>query len=134
MRAKVLALLAISILALVSAIGFACGDSDDGGTGGDAAPDDQTGGTGDDSLGAIVPNTFLTYEGDRYRLAEIIQADLADETEFSEVIEGSEADLDGDLTVYTRDGDSASVYTFWEGSGSGDEAVPDSWYKWDPAE
>ena len=27
-----------------------------------------------------------------------------------------------------------NVYTFFEGSGSGEEAIPDNWYQWEPVE
>lgn len=42
--------------------------------------------------------------------------------------------MDGDPTVYTRVSDSASVYTFFEGGGPGEQAIPDNWYKWELVE
>ena len=110
------------------------GDDDDAAS----SNDDQTAGEGansaGDARGAIVPDTFLTYDGQQYELKEILQSNLLDETEFTEVGEASEIDVDGDPTVYTRTDETASVYTFFEGNGSGDRAIPDNWYKWEPVD
>ncbi len=133
MRAKFLSLAVIGLLAIGLTAAMACGDDDDGGGSDNPSPADQ-GIVSGPGAGAIVPNTFLTYNGAQYRLSDILQADLEDSSTFSEIGEAAEADVDGDLTVFTREGDSDSVYTFWKSSGSGDTATPDSWYHWEPVE
>lgn len=134
MRVKFFGLLAlVSVLALGVAFA-ACGDDDDGSSGDDAASADDADTSAGDSAGAIVPDTFLTYDGAQYELAEILQADLEDESEFAEAGEATEIDVDGDLTVFNREGDDASVYTFFEGTGEGESATADSWYRWEAAE
>jgi hypothetical protein len=128
MRTKFLSLVVIGLLAMGLTAAVACGDGDDDTAEQPTAEDQDT--VSGPGAGAIVPDTFLTYDGAQYRLAEILQADLEDESQFSEVGEATEADVDGDLTVFTKEGDAEAVYTFWEGSGSGDTAIPDSWYRW----
>ncbi|MEX0684060.1 MAG: hypothetical protein WD904_10900 [Dehalococcoidia bacterium] len=128
-----LPLAVIALLAIGMTGAAACGDDDDDGATQQPTAEDQDSVAGP-GAGAIVPNTFLTHEGAQYRLSDILQADLEDESQFSEVGEATEADVDGDLTVFTKDGDAESVYTFWQGSGSGDTATPDSWYRWEPAD
>ena len=61
----------------------------------------------------VVPNTFLTYEGQRYELIQFLQADFEDESEFRTIGEATDADIDheGNLSVYERDGDPDAVYT-----------------------
>ena len=129
-------LAAVASLALLAA---ACGgDSEPAATNGDdstpAAADDSAGG-GPSSSGLVAPNTFLTFEGQRYQLREILQADLIAD-EFTEVGAASEADIDfeGELTVYRRDGDGAAVYTYSPAvDAEGEEGdVPALWEKWEP--
>jgi hypothetical protein len=130
MRAKLIALLTVSVFAVAALAGAACSDDDgDSGNGGPTTEDQGTV-SGPSSSGAIVPNTFLTFEGDQYRLTEILQADLIDDSGFTEAGEASESDVEGDTTVYTRESDDSSVYTFFEGTGEGEDALPDSWYRW----
>lgn len=135
MRRRLLSIVGLGVL-LVGALAFtACGDDDDAP---DATPTPATAGddeSGDSvSSGSILADTFLSYEGRQYQLTEILQADLIEggDAGFSEVGEATEADVDGDLTVYTREGDSINVYTFWAGSGEGEAATLDSWYRWEP--
>lgn len=76
----------------------------------------------------VVPNTFLTYEGERFELIQFLQADFEDESEFREIGEATDADIDYEspLTVYEREGDSDAVYTL-------SEATPDDvafWLRW----
>ena len=128
-----LPLLAVASLALLAA---AC----DGDGGGPAASNDKDSGpadTGPSSSGAIVPDTFLRFDGQRYELRDILQADLVTD-EFTEVGTASEADIDyeGDLKVFRRSGDDASVYTF---SAAIDVAAeegdaPATWAQWEPVD
>lgn len=139
MRTRIFGLTGIAILTAVAAIGFACGGSESppaaSGTPATSTPiATQPDHPSHDSSGAIVPNTFLTYGGKRYRLADMIQANLTDGSAFSAVGKASQADIDGDRTVFNRSADPISVYTFWRGSGSGEAAIPDMWYKWEPAD
>lgn len=134
MRRKLHVFAAITFVLAISLYVAACGD-DDGPSSSDVgqtAGDDAN--SGGDALGAIVPDTFLTYEGQQYELKEILQADLVDGSDFTEAGEASEIDVDGDAMVYRRAGDSTSVYTFFKGGGSGDGAIPDNWYKWEPVD
>lgn len=132
MRVKFFSLLALASILALSLAFVACGDDDT--VDGDSAVVDDDDTSGADSAGAIVPNTFLTYDGAQYRLADILQADLEDESEFAEAGEATAADVDGDLTVYSREGDDSSVFTFFEGSGEGESATPDNWYRWEPTD
>ena len=61
----------------------------------------------------VVPNTFLTYEGERFELIQFLQADMVAESEFRAIGEATDADIDfdGKLTVYQRENDSDAVYT-----------------------
>lgn len=106
--------LPISLLLLVAALaaaGLACSDGDNAAEAPSRSQtsDDSASNSDGTSLGSVVPNTFLTFEGRRYRLVDVLQADLADDAEFDEVGRASEADIEGDLTVYRRDGDQDSV-------------------------
>jgi hypothetical protein len=138
MARRTIGILFLGILALGVVAGAACGDDDDAP---EATPSpapaaaDQSDGGDAVSNGSILADTFLTYEGAQYQLRDILQANLIDgEGDFSEVGEATEADIDGDLTVFTKEGDAANVYTFWAGSGEGEAATPDSWYRWEPAD
>jgi hypothetical protein len=134
MRAKPIVLLMLLVLSAAALLGAACSDDDDDSA--EGQPTTEAPGTvsGPNSSGAIVPNTFLTFEGAQYRLAEILQSDLIDDSGFTEAGEASESDVEGDPTVYTREGDDSSAYTFFAGAGEGEDALLDSWYRWEPAE
>ena len=130
MRAKPIFLLMLSVFSAAALLGAACSDDDGDAANGRPAAEDQGTVSGPGLAGAIVPNTFLTFEGAQYRLVEILQADLIDDSGFSEAGEASESDVEGDPTVYTREGDDGSVYTFFASTGAGEDALPDSWYRW----
>ena len=128
-------LLAVTSLALLAA---ACGgDSGPAATtaddAGPAAADDSTGGE-PTSSGFVAPNVFLTFEGQRYQLGDIFQADLISD-EFTEIGAASEAniDFDGDLTVFRRQGDDAAVYTLSPAvDAEGEEGdLPALWNRWE---
>ena len=77
----------------------------------------------------------MTFEGQRYRLAEVFQADLISD-EFTEIGVASEADIEyeGELKVFRRQGDDASVYTYTPpvaGGGEGGD-LPAQWLRWEP--
>ncbi len=132
-------LAAIASLALLAA---ACGgdsapavsDSDDSGP---AAADDSSGGDEGTSSGFVAPNTFLTFDGQRYQLRDVLQANLITD-DFTEIGVASEADIDfdGELTVFRRQGDDSAVYTSSSvldiGAEEGDVIV--LWEKWEPVD
>ncbi len=137
-RWLIVSLAAIASLALLVA---ACGgdstpaapNSDDSGS----EASDQPSGGEVTSSGFVAPNTFLTFEGQRYQLRDVLQANLISD-EFTEVGAASEADIefDGELTVFRRQGDDSAVYTYSPavdiGSDEGD--VPALWQKWEPVD
>lgn len=94
------------------------------------------------SSSSVAPDTFLTFEGQRYRLVDLEQANLVDQGEFEQVGGAAEADIDqADLTVYRRNGDEEAIYTYApaqpeptevaavEGE---DGSTPALWYRWVP--
>ncbi len=121
--------------ALAIAAGVACGgdggsdeDARDGATGGEQ-PVVSSGGA------QTVPNTMLTFDGARYRLSDIQQADLIDGGEFERIGAATDADIDyeGELAVYSRAGDDGAVWTRMEArEGAVDEGTPALWYRWAP--
>lgn len=123
--------LAVASLALLAS---ACND----GGGGPAASNDKDSGpadTGPSSSGAIAPDTFLTFDGKQYELRDVLQADLISD-EFTVVGVASQADIEGDLTVYTRAADDAAVYTYSPVvDGEGEEGgTPATWAQWEPVD
>ncbi len=98
------------------------------------APGEEPSGDGPASSGLVVPNTFLTFEGQRYQLREVLQANIIS-NDFTEVGAASEADIDfdGELKVYRLAGDDMAVYTYSpavdEGGEEGD--LPALWEKWE---
>ncbi len=129
-------LAAIASLALLAA---ACGgdstpavsDSDNSGS----ETSDRPSGDGEPSSpGFVAPNVFMTFEGQRYQLGDIFQANLISD-DFTEVGAASEADIDfdGELTVFHRQGDDSAVYTYSpavdEGGEEGD--LPALWNRWE---
>ncbi len=131
MRTKLFIPVVVAILSAAALLGAAC--SDDGGDSGGSQPTTEGQGSvsGPTSAGAIVPNMLLTFEGVQYRLVQILQADLIDGSGFTQAGQASQLDVDGDPTVYTRGGDDGAVYTFFPATGSGEEALPGSWYRWE---
>ena len=125
--------LVVASLALLAA---AC----NGDGGGPAASNDKDSGPADagpSSSGAIVADTFLTFDGKQYELRDVLQADLISD-EFTEIGAASEADIDyvGELKVYTRAGDGSAVYTYSDAvDGEGEEGdTPATWAKWEAAD
>ncbi len=135
LRWLILFLAAIASLALLAA---ACGgdstpavsDSDNSGS----ETSDQTSGDGLTSSGVVVPDTFLTFDGQRYQLGDVFQADLISH-EFTEIGVAFAADIDfeGELTVFRRQGDDSAVYTFSPAVdiGGEDDGVLALWEKWE---
>ncbi len=134
-RWLIVLLAAIVSLALLAA---ACGgdspptvlDRDDSGS----ETSDQQSGDGLTSSGVVAPDTFLTFDGQRYQLGDVFQADLIS-YEFTEIGVAAAADIDfgGELTVFRRSGDDAAVYTFSpavdvEGE---EEDVSALWLRWE---
>ncbi len=129
-------LAAIASLALLAA---ACGgdstpaatNSDDSGP---AAIDDSTGGDEPTSSGFVAPNVFMTFEGQRYQLRDVLQANLISD-QFTEIGAATEAniDFDGELTVFRRQGDEAAVYTYSPAVDTEDEEgdLPALWNRWE---
>ncbi len=128
-------LLVVMSLALLAA---ACGgDSGPAATNADdpgpAAADDSTGGE-PTSSGFVAPNVFMTFEGQRYQLRDVLQANLISD-DFTEIGAASEAniDFDGELTVFRRQGDDAAVYTYSLAVDAEDEEgdLPALWNRWE---
>ncbi len=101
------------------------------------APGEEPSGDEPTSTGFVAPNVFMTFDGQRYQLRDVLQADLISD-DFTEVGAASEADIDfdGELTVYRRQGDDSAVYTSSPAVDiAGEEGdVPALWEKWEPAE
>lgn len=119
-------LVAVASLALLAA---ACGGDSEPAASDEPADDVPA------SSGLVAVDTFLTFDGQRYQLREILQADLISD-DFTEVGVAAEADIDyeGELKVYQRQGDDAAVYTFSSAADAeGEEGgVPALWEKWEP--
>lgn len=124
-----------AILAGLALLAGACGDDDDSVGSQPPEPPATVSDAGGSvpSSGSVAPNTFLTFDGRQYRLVELMQADLIDDSAFEEVGEATDADIDQeDLTVYRRSNDPDAVYTYAEGmeSEAVGEGVPALWYRW----
>ncbi len=95
---------------------------------------DQTSGDEPTSSGFVAPNVFMTFEGQRYQLRDVLQANLISD-DFTEVGVASEAniDFDGELTVYRRQGDDSAVYTYSPAvDAEGEEGdLPALWNRWE---
>lgn len=123
------------LLVAGSMVFVACGDDDDSNAdGAGAAPTQVVSDSGAVSNSMVAPNTFLTFEGDRYRLQSLEQANLSGaDSGYAEAGTASEADIDqDDLTVYRRDGEPDAVYTYAAAQGEGEEGTPALWYRWAP--
>ncbi len=101
------------------------------------APVEEPSGDEPTSSGFVAPNVFMTFDGQRYQLRDIFQADLITD-QFTEIGAASEADIDfdGELNVYRRAGDDMAVYTYSLAVDAEDEEgdVPALWEKWEPVE
>lgn len=124
-----LATMAVVAVALIAA---ACG-GDDGGP----AASDEPQGPGPSSSGLVADNVFMTFEGQRYQLREVLKADLISD-EFSELGAATDADIEhqGELTVFRRAGDDTAVYTFSPAvDAEGEEGdIVALWQRWELAE
>ncbi len=132
----------LAAIASLSLLAAACGgdstpavsDSDDSGP---AAASDSSGGDEATSSGFVAPNVFMTFEGQRYQLRDVLQANLIAD-DFTEVGATSEADIDfdGELTVYRRQGDDTAVYTYSPAVDAEDEEgdLPALWNRWESVE
>jgi|GEM_PF-2821624 len=91
---------------------------------------------GDTTSGSVAPNTFMTFEGQRYRLVDLEQANLIDQSQFYELGVATKADIDyqDQLKVYRRQGDDAALYTYTPATDvEGEEHdVPALWFRWEP--
>lgn len=124
---------ATAILVSLAVLAGACGSDEDELA--QPSPTSPPAGGSVPSTGSVAPNTFLTYEGAQYRLVELLQADLVDESAFEEVGEATAIDIEQeDLTVYRKAGDDSAVYTFSPGTDSDavGEDIPALWYRWSP--
>ena len=101
------------------------------------SPGEEPSGDEPTSSGFVAPNVFMTFEGQRYQLRDIFQADLITD-QFTEIGAASEADIDfdGELNVYRRAGDDMAVYTYSPAVDAEDEEgdVPALWEKWEPVD
>ena len=73
----------VAVIASLALFAGACGDDD----GDDIEPVEPSptvsaAGASVPSSGSVAPNTFLTFDGQRYRLVELLQADLIDDSVF----------------------------------------------------
>ncbi len=140
MRQRWLIVLLAAIVSL-SLLAAACGgdstpavsDSDDSGP----ETSDQPPGDGLTSSGFVAPNVFMTFDGQRYQLRDVLQANLISD-DFTEIGAASEADIDfdGELTVFRRQGDDSAVYTYSPAVDAEDEEgdLPALWNRWESVE
>lgn len=125
----------VGIIAGAGLVLGACGgDGDDQVPDGNQDPTQSASDSGSVSNSSVAPNTFLTFEGERYRLVDLEQANLApSDEEYRSVGTATEADIDqSDLTVYRRDGDTEAIYTYAVAEGEAEETTPALWYRWVP--
>ncbi len=131
----------LATLASLALLAAACGgDSGPAASDGDnsgSETSDQPSGDGLSSSGFVAPNVFMTFEGQRYQLRDVLQANLIAD-DFTEIGAASEAniDFDGELTVYRRQGDDAAVYTYSPAVDAEDEEgdLPALWNRWESVE
>lgn len=123
-------------------VGAACGnDGDSAAERGSGQPTVAPAGGGVSSS-SVAADTFLTFEGQRYRLVDLEQANLVDDSDFEQIGAASDADIDqADLTVYSRTGDDVAIYTYASeqpepgevAAVEGEDATtPALWYRWAP--
>ena len=142
-RSTRLAALGITTLVGMALVLAGCGDADDGRDGAPTEPAPSSQGSGGVSVSSVAPNTFLTFEGRRYRLVDLTQANLVDKGGFEKIGAAAEADIDqDDLTVYKKAEDSEAVYTYGgearpesaavQPAEGEDASTPALWYRWVP--
>jgi len=137
MRTKLFVLLMVCVLSAVALLGAACSGSGSGSAASAPTAEGQGTVSGPNSPGApgaIVPNFLMTFQGVGYRLTQVLQADQVDGSAFTAIGQASQMDAPGDPTVYTRQGDENSVYTFFKGTGEAADGPQDSWYRWERAQ
>ena len=119
-----LTILIAGVVTALAVLAIGCGGSDEpeGSVPEQGPPPVLAGG------GLVAPNTYLTYEEERFELIHFIQASLVSEDEFRAIGEATGADIDfsGKLTVYERVGDPDAVYTLSPETAD-DEAM---WLRW----
>ena len=112
----------LTVAPVLAALAIACGGSDAVDDSGSAPePPGAVGG------GLVAPDVFLTYEGQRFQLVNLLYGSLVEAGEFSRVGETAQADVDfsGSLAVYERAGHAGVLYTF--------EPQGQVWLQWTPA-
>ena len=101
------------------------------------APGEEPSGGGLTSSGLVVPDTFLTFDGQRYELREVLQANLISD-QFMAIGVASAADIDfeGEVTVFSRQGDDSAVYTYSPAVDAEGEKfdLPALWLSWELAD
>ena len=130
MRAKLSFLFVVSALSAAALLGVACSGGSSGSASTPPATEGQGTVSGPNTVGGIVPNFLMTFQGNQYRLSQVLQADQVDASAFTVIGQASQSDAGGDLTVYTRQGDDSSVYTFVKGTGGAD-GPQDAWFRWE---
>ncbi len=106
--------LVVAMLMLAACLVLACGSSnktassgnEDAGSG-DTAPGVVPGG------GMVARNVFMTYDGKRYELVNMLMPGMVPDSEFQPMgeVTQSDVDLSGDTHAYTRAQDPDTVYT-----------------------
>lgn len=104
---KAITILLVGAVVVLASLAVACGD--DGGRVGAQAP-----GTGAVGGGMIAPNQFLTHEGARYELVNMMLEIMVPAEQFVPVGVATQSDVDlkGDMRVFQREGDSTAIYTY----------------------
>ena len=127
------ALVVLFVLLSLSLLATACGD------GSEPSPPagNQPEGAAPNSSGAVAPNTFMTFDGQRYLLRDVLTDPNTRATEFSEIGVASDADVEheGDLKVFSRQGEDSAVFTYSPPVEAADPeySTPAVWYRWEPA-
>ena len=93
-------------MTLLASLVMACG-------GGDTTGNEDGAGPGSVSGGMVARNQFMTYDGHRYELVNMIFEGMipSEELQAAGTATESDVDLTGDMRVFTRAGDTTVVYT-----------------------
>ena len=115
-------LMMMGAIVLLASLAVACGGSDS-----PNAASDQGGGVAP-SGGLVARDKFMTYDGHRYQLVNMIFEEMVPAEQFQAVGMATQADVDmsGDMQVFVREGDSTAVYTH-SGANQDDNGV---WLAW----
>jgi len=128
------ALVVLFVLLSLSLVATACG-----GDGSEPSPADNGNPPGlpANSSGAVAPDTFMTFDGQRYQLRDVLTDPNIAAAEFSEIGAASAADVEheGDLKVFSRQGEDSAVFTYSAPVEAADPeySTPAIWYRWEPA-